>query len=519
METIVNKLCSVRRGKMSVYLQVLENLFSFELLLVCGLGALIGIILGAIPGMNGGIGVVVVLPFTYTMDPATGILFLGSIYMSSAVGGSISGILINVPGTVESAPTAIEGNAMTKLGRAKEALYYAGISSAIGGAFGVVILIFFTPFLAAQSVKFGPTEMLLIAICGLTIVGSITGKSLLKGIFAALLGLTFAMVGISDTTGEVRFTFGSTSLMEGIELIPVVIGFYAITEMIKQALELKNRGKIDNNIDLGNNKIRPIFKNIIGKYRAQLAKSSILGNLIGILPGAGGAIAAFLAYGEAKRSSNEKEQFGKGSPAGIVATESANNAAVGGAMVPMLALGIPGSSTTAIMFGALMIHGLIPGPRLFTEHGTIAYTFVFGMLLAVLFMCIISLAGVPLFTKILKIKMEYIIPAVLVFSFIGAYSVRNSMFDVVIALSCGIIGVLFYKMEIPTTPIILGIILGPLVESNLVRTLTITGAQDVSLAQYIFTRPISMIIIAVTLYLIYVNYKAIRKEKLDYSNR
>lgn len=498
---------------MDVIMQALQSLFSLETLLICAIGSLLGVILGAIPGMNGGIGVVVLLPLTYTMDPAAGLLFLGAIYMTSSYGGSISGILINTPGTVESACTALEGNPMAKSGRGREALYYSVISSTIGGVIGVLALIFFTPFLAKLSVKFGPPEMFLVAVCGLTIVGSLTGKHIAKGLFAALFGLFLGMIGINQISGEVRFDFGSDLLVGGIDLIPAVIGFFAIAEMLKQATELKNQANTDSKISLETYKINTAFKHLFGKYRMNLAKSSIVGTLIGILPGTGGAIASFLAYGEAKRTSKNREMFGKGNPEGIVASESANNAAVGGSMVPMLALGIPGSSTSAIMFGALMIHGLVPGPRLFSENGPIAYTFLIGMLLTVVFMYLIGVLGIPLFSKILKVKMEYIIPAVIVFSLIGAYSVRGSMSDVIIALICGVIGVMFMKLEIPTAPIILGLILGGLIESNLVRTLTIASAHDVSLFQYIFTRPISIVIVLLTIYLIYFNYKAIKKER------
>ena len=495
--------------------EVLISLFSIKTLLISGLGTLLGVIMGAIPGMNGGIGVAVLLPFTYAMDPASGLLFLGGIYMGSSYGGSISGILINCPGTVESACTTIEGNAMIKDGRGKEALYYSVLASTVGGIIGVVALIFFTPTLAQISVKFGPPEMFLVALCGLTIVGSLTGNNISKGIFAALFGLFFAIIGIDDITGVSRFTFGYKPLIGGMDLIPVVIGFFAISEMIKQAGELNSRTDDDVNITLEEDlKARNIFRTMITKFRGVLIKSSLVGTLIGILPGTGGAIASFLAYGEAKSSSKNPEKFGNGAEDGVIASESANNAAVGASLIPMLALGIPGSSTSAIMFGALTIHGLIPGPRLFVENGTIAYTFAFGMLFTVIFMLLIGVYGIPLFSNILKIKMEYIIPAVIACSFIGAYSVRNSMADVTLAAICAVLGVAFSKLDIPTTPIILGLILGPLIEKNLMRRLTISGAAGDSLLKYILIRPLSIGIIVLTAYLIYANLKVIKKQRI-----
>ena len=489
---------------------VLANLFSFNTLLVSFLGALIGVILGAIPGMNGGIGIAVMLPFTYTMGPAQGLLFLGGIYMGSSYGGSISGILINCPGTAESACTALEGYKMTLKGEGKKALYYAIVASGFGGFVGLLVLILFAPALANVAVKFGPAEMLLLAICGLTIVGSLTGKNVLKGLFAACFGLFLAMIGTDDVTGQMRFTFGIKALRGGIDLIPAVIGLFAITEMIKQGMAQLRETKVGEKVELKAAKITDTCKEMFTRYLKTLLKGTAIGTFIGILPGTGGAIASFLAYGDAK-GADKNGEFGKGCPAGIIAPESANNAAVGGSLVPMLALGIPGSATSAIMFGALTIHGLVPGQSLFTENGDIVYTFLGGMFIATIFMVLIGVFGIPVFSSILKIKMKYIIPSVILFSMIGAYSVNNSMNDVIVALILGLIGVLFSKLEIPNTPIVLGLILGSIIESNYVRTMTIVNATGTNIFAYIFTRPICIAILLLTVYLIWANVRAIRK--------
>src|SRR5690625_2909566 len=395
-------------------MSVAQNLFAIDTLLIVILGCVVGIILGAIPGMNGGIGVAVLLPFTYTMQPAAALLFLGAIYMTSSYGGSIAGILINIPGTAESAPTAIEGYQMTKKGKGRQALYFAGVASAIGGIIGVLALIFFTPVLASLSVKFGPSEMFLVALCGLTIIGSLSGKSVSKGIFAVLFGVFLGMIGINQMTGETRFTFGIDSLSAGVHLIPAVIGFFAIAEMIKQITSKNDDGNRRANFRLEKYRLSGVLKMLKEKYKVLTMKSSILGTLIGLLPGTGGAIASFLAYGESKRSSKKRDEFGKGNPEGIVAAETANNAAVGGSIVPLLALGIPGSSTSAIMFGALLIHGLVPGPRLFSDHGDITYTFLIGMLLTVVFMFILIIIVILLFSLFFKIKVKFIIPAIII---------------------------------------------------------------------------------------------------------
>lgn len=497
---------------MSLFLQVFQNVFSPLTLLICFLGTVVGVILGAIPGMNGGIGIAVMLPFTYSMDPAQGLLFLGGIYMGSSYGGSISGILINCPGTAESACTAIEGYPMTVRGEGKRALYLSVLASTVGGIVGLLVLLLFTQPLSMVAVKFGPPEMMLLAVCGLTIVGSLTGKNVAKGMLAALLGLFLAMIGIDNTTGALRFTFGAKQLRGGVGLIPAVIGLFAIAEMIKQGLNLRENAGGNAIAPLKPYGVRTVWHELWHSHKAVLVKSSLLGMFIGVLPGTGGAIASFLAYGEA-RGQDREGTFGKGNPAGIVASESANNAAVGGSLVPMLSLGIPGSATSAIMFGALTIHGLVPGQRLFVEHADIAYTFEVGMFVTVLFMLLIGCFGIPLFSKILKLNVRQIIPVVLLCSFVGAYSVNNSMADVVVAAACGVLGVVLSKLEIPTTPVVLGLILGGLIESNFIRTQTIVRSQGVNFFAYVLTRPVCIIILLLTAYLIYTNIKAMRRGK------
>ncbi len=497
---------------MELFSVVFSNIFSIDVLLICFIGTLAGIVLGAIPGMNGGIGIAVMLPFTYSMQPAQSLLFLGGMYLGSSYGGSISGILINCPGTAESACTTFEGYQMTKRGEGKHALYYSIFSSGFGSIVGLICLLLFAPVLAKVSVKFGPAEMMLLAICGLTIVGSLTGKNVINGLIAALFGLFLGMIGVEEATGAMRFTLGLRTLRGGINLIPAVIGLFAITEMVKQGMGLFNTEEVTE-MKLIPVKVSKILKNIKSKYLGILIRSSLVGTLIGVLPGTGAAIASFIAYGDAK-SSDKEGTFGKGNAAGIIAPESANNAAVGGSLVPMLSLGIPGSATSAIMFGALTIQGMVPGQSLFTEHAGTVYTFLIGMFVVAIFMVLIGVFGIPMFSKIVKIKMKFIIPVVILFSLIGAYSVNNSMGDVTIAIVLGLIGVLFAKVEIPNTPIVLGLILGQIVENNLVRTMTIVNAESINIFSYIFTRPICWVIVFVTAYLIISNIRVIKKSKL-----
>lgn len=497
---------------MELIMQVLNNLFSIHTLVICTLGTVAGVVLGAIPGMNGGIGIAVMLPFTYSMRPEQGLLFLGGIYLGSSYGGSISGILINCPGTAEASCTALEGYPMTLKGEGKKALYYSIIASGVGSIIGLVVLLFFAPVLSSISVKFGPPEMFLLSICGLTIVGSLTGKNVSKGLIAALIGLFLAMIGMDNTTGSMRFIFGTKTLRGGINLIPAVIGLFAIAEMIKQGIGIGRGGQENSIRKLTDFKFVDIWKETWRKYSGVLLKSSAIGTFIGILPGTGGAIAAFLAYGEAKGRDKEGT-FGQGNPAGIIAPESANNAAVGGSLVPMLSLGIPGSSTSAIMFGALTIHGLVPGQRLFVEHGDVAYSFMIGMFLTAIIMLLVGVFGIPLFASILKLNIRQIIPVVIMCSLIGAYSVNNSIYDVIIAIGLGILGVVLAKLEIPNTPVVLGLILGSIIESNFVRTYTIVHAEGKNLLVYVLTRPLCLAILLLTIYLIYANVKALRRGK------
>ena len=495
---------------MDLVIQVAQNVFSPLTLLSCFLGTLIGVILGAIPGMNGGIGIAVMLPFTYSMHPAQGLLFLGGMYLGSSYGGSISAILLNCPGTAEASCTALDGHPMAVKGEGKRALYFSVIASGIGSVIGLVVLLFFTPILSQISVKFGPPEMMLLAICGLTIVGSLTGKNAAKGMAAAMIGLFLAMIGIDDVTGAVRFTFGAKALRGGVDLIPAVIGLFAIAEMIKQGMGLGDEANRSQIQELRDIRFMDVWRDTWKNFKSVLLKSSAIGTFIGILPGTGGAIASFLAYGEAK-GKDKDGTFGTGNPAGIIAPESANNAAVGGSLVPMLSLGIPGSSTSAIMFGALTIHGLVPGQRLFVEHGDVAYTFMIGMFFTAIFMMVIGCFGIPLFAKVLKLNLRQIIPVVLLCSLVGAYSVNNSMYDVIVAIACGILGVVFAKLEMPTTPVVLGLILGSLIESNFVRTQTIVTSQGANFFVYVLTRPLCIGILCLTAYLIYSNVRAMRR--------
>lgn len=498
---------------MEMIVQVLGSLFHPLALGVNIFGVVLGIIFGAMPGLNGVVGVALLLPLTYGLSPANGLMMLGGLYMGATYGGSISAILLNCPGTGEAACTALNGNPLARQGRAMEALSYSALSSGIGGMFGTLVMLFFTPVLAKMALKFGPPELFLVCLAGLAVVGSLMDKSMAKGFFAVGVGLVLSMVGMDTMSSNYRFTFGSADLQAGLNLIPVSVGFFAIAEMLDLMSQSGENGEICS--ELKPFSVREAFAGCLSRWWVIL-KSSVIGTIIGILPGTGGAIASFIAYGEAKRTSKEGALFGKGSIDGIVAPESANNAAVGGSFVPLMSLGIPGSATSAIIFGALTVHGLIPGPRLFVNNADVVYTMMLGLVLSVVFMVIIGLGGVKFFAKVLKIDKKVIVPAVLAFSLIGAYSARNSMFDVLVAIVFGVAGLVCKRAKIPVAPIILGMILGTMAEENLRRAMTIASAKSLSLVGYIVMRPVSLVVLALVALLIagnvYSSYKQ-RKAK------
>jgi putative tricarboxylic transport membrane protein len=501
-------------------LQILMDIFVSQGILMVMCGVALGIIIGAIPGLGAPIGITVMLPFTYAMTPLNAMLLLSGIYMGCGVGGSISGILLNVPGTAESVCTMIEGYPLAKKGRGKEALYLAAIASSFGGVFGVIVLLFLGPVLARAALRFGPPEMALTSMIGLTIIASLSSQSLLKGIFAACFGMLISFIGLDMVTGAPRLIFGFPILTMGFKQTALALGLIAGREMMIQARDALHEGWLQNRS--GQKKqpkeaikleyISPVtVLQSIFKRPYNVIKSSIIGTFIGILPGAGMDIAAYVAYGEAKRKG--KEPFGNGNPEGIIAAESANNAAVGGSFVPMLALGIPGSASCALIFGALTIHGIAVGPNLFSDYGELCYGFMLGLLLSALIMGILTITFTPTFSKIIKLKMVYIIPGVVACVIIGGYSIRNNMYDVFSAFSFTLLGFIFFKGGIPFPPAFLGYILGPLIEQNFLQSLAIAGAAKKNFLTYAIERPLCIILTIIGILLLILNIKSVQSER------
>lgn len=451
----------------------------------------IGFIGGALPGISGVILVVILLPVTYGMDPTAAFMLLTAIYGSTVFSGLITAILYRAPGTPEAVMTAFDGYPMTQQGQAGKALGIGVLSSAIGGLVGTIALIIFTPVLASFALKFSSPEYFALAVLGLTVVASLGGR-LIYGLIGACLGLFIATIGFDPLTGTSRYTFGSLELAEGVGLIPVIVGLFAISEVMKRALGEETHQP------LKKVSIKIFDMPILRKIGVTLSRSSLLGVVIGILPGIGASTAAMVSYSEAVRWSKTPEQFGKGAPEGIAAPEAANNAAAMGALVPLFALGIPGSGTTAIILGAFIMHGLQPGPMFMVTSSDLVYAVFAGLFIVNFMILLFSKPFIALFTRLLNIPYSALGPIIVMCCIIGTYSVRNSMFDVWLMLGFGVLGFLLEKLKFPLVSIILGLVLGPIAESELRRTLAMSRGDFM----IFFERPISATLILISILLL-----------------
>jgi len=448
------------------FLYVLHPLrFPFLFLGVAG-----GIVVGALPGLTGSVGIILLLPFVYHLDASTAMVMLCGMFCGAIYGGSISAILISTPGTPSAAATVLDGYPLAQKGEAGKAIGVATIASATGGVISTFCLMFIAPQLARIALKFGPEEYFALMIFGLTIIASVSGKSLVKGLISGFFGLLIATVGLDPVTGYARFSFNIPNLMTGFPLLPVLIGLFAISQIF---IQLEAVGKKIIHFKQKIKNVLPSFKEL-KKLFTIIIPASFLGTFIGVIPGTGGTIASFLAYNEAKRWSKNPESFGKGNIIGVAAPEAANNGTTGGAMVPLLSLGIPGDVVTAVMLGALLLIGIRPGPLLFKEHPEIVNPIFAGMLLANVLILLLGILSVRLFPQVLKTPNSILFPVIFTLCFLGAFSLNNSVYDMFIALIFGIIGYIMKKNAFPVAPIVLGVILGPIAEDELGRALIIS---------------------------------------------
>jgi putative tricarboxylic transport membrane protein len=474
---------------MEAFLGGMGLLLEPKILLVVFAGTLVGIIVGALPGISGSTTTALLLPFTITMTPVEAIAFLGALYCAANFGGSITAILVNTPGDPSASATAFDGYPMAVKGEAGRALGISAVASAIGGIFSIIVLIVAAPMLARLAYSFGPPEYFALAVFGLSMVAMTGGDSMVKNLIAGCFGVMLATVGQDITTGVERYTFGMYSFTDGIDFIPVLIGLFALSELIEQASQLGKRAAV---AKLGAVKL-PSWADI-RKCSKAIWLSSVLGTFIGTLPALGATTAAMIAYVETRRWSKNKAEFGKGAIEGVAGPEAANNAAVGGAMVPTLALGIPGSGTTAIILAGLIVQGVRPGPHLFNEQPLLLYAVFSSMLLANLLYLVLGMGFAKVFARISLIPPQFLWPGVFVLSVIGAYGPNQSMAEVWLAIAFGFIGFFMRRFGFSPAPLVIGLVLGKLVEETLKQSLIIF---DLSWGGFL-NRPIAITLFGLT---------------------
>jgi putative tricarboxylic transport membrane protein len=474
---------------MEAFVAGMALLLDPKILLMVVAGTLLGIIVGALPGISGSTTTALLLPFTITMGPVPAIAFLGAIYCAANFGGSITAILVNSPGDPSASATAFDGYPMAAKGQAGRALGMSALASAIGGIFSIIVLIIAAPLLARLAYSFGPPEYFALAVFGLSMVALTGGDSAVKNLIAGAFGVMLATVGQDITTGVERYTFGIYSFTDGIEFIPVLIGLFALSELLEQAALLGKRTAL---AKLG--AVRLPSRQDIRKCMKAIWLSSGLGTFIGALPALGATTAAMIAYVETRRWSKNKEEFGKGAIEGVAGPEAANNAAVGGAMVPTLALGIPGSTTTAIILAGLIVQGVRPGPHLFNEQPLLLYAVFSSMLFANLLYLGLGLGFAKLFARITLIPPQFLWPAVFVLSVIGAYAPNQAMAEVWVAIAFGFVGFFMRRFGFSPAPLVIGLVLGKLVEETLKQSLIIFDLQWSGF----LGRPIALTLFALT---------------------
>ncbi len=444
-----------------------------------------GIIIGSLPGLTATMGVAVLLPFTFGMDSTAALVMLVGVYIGGIYGGSIAAILLRTPGTPAAAATVMDGHALVLKGEAGKALSVSAISSFIGGFISTVMLITLSPLLARFALRFSAPEYFGLALFGLTIIASVSARNLIKGFLGGLFGLLIATVGLDPVTSYPRFTFGTINLLQGFNIIPVLIGLFAISEAFVQMESLRQTHS---------NPVRDLSARCLISVREFIrvlptaVKSGIMGTFIGSIPGAGADIAAFVTYNEARRSSKTPDEFGQGILEGIAAPEAGNNGVTGGALVPLLTLGVPGDAVAAVLLGALIIQGLAPGPLLFTRSAPLVYGLFASMLVANVVMLFLGIIGIRFYARVLQVPKRLIIGIIVFLSMVGAFAMNNSIFDIHVAIGFGVIGYLMRKVDIPLSPIVLAIILGPMAESNLRRAIQMYQGSW----SFMYTRPITV---------------------------
>ncbi|MCC8437970.1 tripartite tricarboxylate transporter permease [Brevibacillus sp. M2.1A] len=458
-----------------------------EHLLMAALGALIGTFVGVLPGLGPTSAIAILLPVTAVLEPTQGMIMLAGIYYGAMYGGSTTAILLNIPGELSSVPTCLDGYPLAKKGRGGPALGISALASFGAGVLGVIGLVFFAPILADQALKFGPPEYFALMILALTLMVSLSGGSLVKSFLMGALGYTLALVGLGPSSGMPRFDYGVPALVGGFDMISIIIGLFAITEVLKGIDEKRAATLIG--------KPGSVYpkKEDLRVSAGPMLRGGIVGFFLGLLPGCSAAITSFLAYDMEKKLSKHPEKFGQGTIEGVAAPEAANNATSSAGFIPLFSLGIPSSPPLAILLAGLMIYGLTPGPVLFEQNASFVWTVIASMFVGNAMLLVLNLPMVWVWVKLTRVPYGIMAPIILMFCTIGAYSVRNSMFDVWVAFLFGGLGYVFSKYKWPVVPLVLCFILGPLLEESFIQTMAM-GAGDLSIVLF---RPLSLTILLV----------------------
>ena len=465
------------------------------------LGSFMGIIIGAIPGLTATMGIALLVPFTFGMTPITGIVMLLGIYTGAIYGGGIASILIKTPGTPAAAATVFDGYPMAQKGLAGKAIGIATVSSGIGGTFTALCLTFFAPILAKFALRFSAPEYFALAVFGLSVTVTLTGRSPLKGFISGAVGLLIAMVGLDPMGGFPRFTFGRAELTGGFSFVPMLIGLFALSEAFRQV-----------EIILTAPKVKGVLKDILPKLRELkqctgiFVRSCIIGLIVGITPAIGAETSCFIGYSEAKRTSKHPERFGTGIIEGVAAPQTAENASTGGDLLPMLTLGLPGDAATAVLMGAFTMHNLQPGPILFRDHADLVHQVFAGMIVANSVFVILGLAFARFFARVININRRYLVPLIFICCMVGSYAINNALYDLATCVVFGFIGYMMMRYSYPVSPMVLAQILGAMMESNFRRSLAMSRGDPT----IFFTRPIALIILILA---VFATITAIRRQR------
>ena len=459
-------------------------------------GVVAGTVVGSIPGLTATMALAVLVPITFSMEPASALILLGAIYTGAIYGGAYAAILLNTPGTPSAIATTFDGYPMAKRGDGDLAVALACFASVVGGLVGALALLFLAPPLSKVALAFGPIEYFWLSIFGLSLIASLSTGNLMKGLAGGAFGMLLSCVGVAEISADIRLTFGSQMLIGGFGVVSALIGLYCIPVLIDLVAVPDRHLKVED--DVRSVRIGEAF-GLAMRSKFNLIRSSVIGTLVGILPGAGGSVAGLVAYSEAKRTAKPHQKFGEGEPDGIMAVESANNATVGGGFIPTLVLGIPGTPPDAIVLGALLVQGVRTGPTMFAQSGSIVFTFIYGLLIATVLMLPAGLLiGRYAYKSIVTIPKAVLVPSVAFMTIIGTFAIRNSISDVIIMLALGVFGWIIGRFGFAASPIVLGLILGPIAEQGFVQGWTI-GAATGNLTGMFFGRPISQAILLFTL--------------------